>query len=72
MLNPLSDKIEKKLRESLSADTFREFSQSYLEEPRGRHFGVEGLLLAPNNVEDVSKIVSICSESNIGLSLIHI
>ena len=67
MLNPLSDKIEKKLRESLSADTFREFSQSYLEEPRGRHFGVEGLLLAPNNVEDVSKIVSICSESNIGI-----
>ena len=67
MLNPLSDKIEKKLRENLSSDTFKEFSQQYLEEPRGRHFGIEGLLLAPDNVEDVSKIVRICSEANIGI-----
>ena len=59
MLNPLSDEIEKKLRENLSSDTFKEFSQQYLEEPRGRHFGIEGLLLAPDNVEDVSKIVRI-------------
>jgi len=67
MLNPITKNIEDILRENLSENNFRELSQSYLEEPRGRHFGIEGLLLTPANTDDVSKIVKICADYRVGI-----
>jgi FAD/FMN-containing dehydrogenase len=67
MIKPVSNIIENKLRECLPESVFRELTNSYLEEPRGRHFGIEGLLLTPDNTNDVVKIVRICSDHNIGI-----
>ena len=67
MIKPVSNIIEAKLRECLPESVFRELTNSYLEEPRGRHFGIEGLLLTPDNTNDVARIVRICSEHNIGI-----
>ena len=67
MIKPVSNIIENKLRECLPESVFRELTNSYLEEPRGRHFGIEGLLLTPDNTNDVAQIVRVCADYNVGI-----
>ncbi|WP_299842300.1 FAD-binding oxidoreductase [uncultured Jannaschia sp.] len=45
--------------------TFRDLEPRYLEEPRGRWTGLDGLLLAPRNVAEVATIVRAASAASV-------
>jgi FAD/FMN-containing dehydrogenase len=67
VLNSATDDFKQKLRGLLPQECFKELTKSYLEEPRGQLFGSGGLLLAPDNTEDVTKIVKACSDARVGI-----
>ncbi|CTQ48264.1 FAD-binding oxidoreductase [Jannaschia donghaensis] len=53
------------LRARLPAATFRDIEARYLEEPRGRWAGADGLLLAPETVQEVSVIVTAAAAARV-------
>ncbi|SLN57888.1 putative FAD-linked oxidoreductase [Pseudoruegeria aquimaris] len=67
MLNPADDAFRAQLARSLPEQLFRPLTAAYLEEPRGRYTGQGGLLLAPETVEQVSRIVAACAEARVGV-----
>lgn len=67
MLNSVSDAFREKLVSQLPPAAFRELTPSYLEEPRGRYAGADGLLVAPDCVEDVAKVIRACAEAGVGV-----
>lgn len=67
MLNPASDQFHQSLAARLPKDAFREVTQNYLEEPRGRYHGSGGLLVAPGSTEEVSIVVKACAEAKVAI-----
>lgn len=67
MLNGVTDEFETGLRAMLPEAAFRPLTTKYLQEPRGRYSGVSGLLLAPENVSEVSTIVRACASARVGV-----
>ncbi|WP_456385828.1 FAD-binding oxidoreductase [Profundibacter sp.] len=67
MLNGVTDEFEAGLRAGLPKAAFRPLTAKYLQEPRGRYSGVCGLLLTPENVDEVSTIVRACAAACIGV-----
>jgi FAD/FMN-containing dehydrogenase len=53
------------LRDRLPAQAFRALDPRYVEEPRGRWAGGDGLLLAPSTTEEVSVIVRAAGAANV-------
>ena len=66
MLNPVTEAFEAELRELLPAAAFKSETASYFEEPRGRWAG-HGLVIAPANTDEVSKIVKACNTAEVGI-----
>ncbi|WP_281826017.1 FAD-binding oxidoreductase [Jannaschia rubra] len=56
-MQPASGAFADALRANLPDATFRDLDARYLEEPRGRWAGADGLLLAPANTDEVATIV---------------
>ena len=67
MLNSLSPELETALRAALPADRFQATSAKYLEEPRGRYAGQDGLVALPRSTLEVSAIVQKCAEARVGI-----
>ena len=67
MLNSVSTKIEKELRNMLPREAFPKMSAKYLTEPRGRFQGKSGLLIAPETTEQVSYVVAKANAEQIGI-----
>lgn len=67
MLTPVSDALRDQLSASLPAAVFRDLTPAYLEEPRGRYKGRDGLLLAPGSAQEVSTIVKACNAARVGI-----
>ncbi|WP_298257738.1 FAD-binding oxidoreductase [uncultured Litoreibacter sp.] len=67
MLNSVTDALTTELASKLPNSAFRELSESYLTEPRGRYRGNGGLLIAPDCVEDVATVVRACSDARVGI-----
>lgn len=67
MLNPVTDILRDELRAVLPEAAFRELSDAYLREPRGRYVGQGGLLVAPDCVEDVAAVVRVCAQAGVGI-----
>jgi FAD/FMN-containing dehydrogenase len=61
MLNPVTDPFLDALRSALPAAVFRTPEPRYFEEPRGRYHGSAGVILAPDTVEQVSRIIAACN-----------
>lgn len=61
MLNPVTDPFLDTLRSALPAAVFRTPEPRYFEEPRGRYHGSAGVILAPDTVEQVSRIIAACN-----------
>jgi FAD/FMN-containing dehydrogenase len=57
MLNPVSDAFKSELQAALPGTAFREVTEAYLTEPRGRYHGRAGLIVAPETVEEVALVV---------------
>ncbi|MEM7642450.1 MAG: FAD-binding oxidoreductase [Pseudomonadota bacterium] len=53
------------IRDRLPAPVFRDLEPRYIEEPRGRWSGQDGLLLAPSRAEEVAIIVRAASAANV-------
>jgi FAD/FMN-containing dehydrogenase len=56
-MTPATGPFADTLRDRLPPQTFRDLDPRYVEEPRGRWTGSDGLLLAPATVEEVSMIL---------------
>lgn len=67
MLNSVSDALRETLAACLPPAAFRDLTQAYLEEPRGRYRSAGGLLLAPANVDEVSAIMTACNAAKVGI-----
>jgi FAD/FMN-containing dehydrogenase len=67
MLNSLSTELENTLRAALPADRFQAASARYLEEPRGRYAGQDGLVALPRSTLEVSAIVQMCNAARVGI-----
>lgn len=67
MLNGVTENFETNLRAQLPSAVFRPLTKKYLEEPRGRFRGVEGLLVTPSTVQEVSVIVGACNAARVGV-----
>ena len=65
-LSPVTDAFLDGLRADLPTPAFREASESYLREPRGRWQG-QGRVLAPGSVEEVARIVRACAAARVGV-----
>jgi len=50
-----------RLKQDLPPATFKDLSEAYLEEPRGRWHGSALAVLAPGNTDEVSRIVALCN-----------
>jgi FAD/FMN-containing dehydrogenase len=66
-LTPFGPALAADLRSNLPSDCFRPAAPHYLEEPRGRYHGQAGVVLAPDRVEDVARIVQLCGRHKTGL-----
>ena len=64
-MNPATGAFAVGLRGDLPPETFRDLEPRYLEEPRGRWAGLDGLLLAPRNVAEVATIVRAASAASV-------
>ena len=66
---PPSDAALTKLKEVVGDNGWRASTEAgrYFEDPRGRFTGQACLILMPDNTEDVSRIVRICNEEQLGL-----
>ncbi|MBM7066929.1 FAD-binding oxidoreductase [Actibacterium sp. 188UL27-1] len=67
MLNPVTEKIEENLRAILPEAAFRDLEPRYLEEPRGRYSGSDGLLIAPGSTAEVSAVVKAACEARVSI-----
>lgn len=67
MLNPVTDDFQAALLAQLPDGTEKPLTPAYLEEPRGRYAGAEGLLLAPGSTAEVATIVSACNAAKVGV-----
>ncbi len=67
MLTPADDAFRDKLARDLPPATFREATEGYLQEPRGRYRSAGGLLLAPATTEEVSTIVRAGAAQRVGI-----
>lgn len=68
MLNSVSDDFRAKMAAVLPQAAFRDLSDAYLEEPRGRYSGArDALLVAPGSTEEVAEIVKLCAQTGIGI-----
>jgi len=67
MLNSVTDAFRAELTSKLPAAAFRELTQAYLREPRGRYFASDGFLIAPDCVEDVATVVRACADAGVGI-----
>lgn len=67
MLNSVTDAFRDDLKSKLPEAAFRELTPAYLEEPRGRYAGANGLLLAPDCAEDVATVVRACAQAGVGI-----
>ena len=66
MLNPADEHFIAKLREGLPEAAFREASDAYLTEPRGKYRG-KGVVIAPASTEEVAFVVKACAEARVGI-----
>jgi FAD/FMN-containing dehydrogenase len=64
-LNPVDSTFCDALRARLPAEAFRDLTPGYLEEPRGRWAGQAGVLVAPDNTDDVAKTISLAAERRV-------
>ena len=64
-LNPADPAFVARLQAHLPNAAFRELTQAYLEEPRGRWTGQAGVLVAPDRVEDVARIIGLAAEARV-------
>ncbi|EPX80719.1 FAD-binding oxidoreductase [Litoreibacter arenae] len=67
MLNSVTDGFRAELKSKLPEAAFRELTESYLQEPRGRYHGGDGFLIAPDCTEDVATVVRACAEAGVGI-----
>ena len=66
MLNPADEIFIAKLREGLPEAAFREASDAYLTEPRGKYRG-KGVVIAPASTDEVAFVVKACAEARVGI-----
>lgn len=64
-LNSADDRFAARLRGVLPDDILRPIEPRYLTEPRGRWPGQAGLIAAPRNVEEVSRLVRLAREAKV-------
>ncbi|QYX56695.1 FAD-binding oxidoreductase [Roseovarius sp. SCSIO 43702] len=64
-LSPVTSDFIETLKADLPAAAFRDAEPRYLEEPRGRWTGKVGVVIAPDSVEDVARIVGKAAEARI-------
>ncbi|SFR58089.1 FAD-binding oxidoreductase [Litoreibacter janthinus] len=67
MLNSVTDALRADLTSKLPAAAFRELTEAYLREPRGRYKGADGFLVAPDCTQDVATVVRACSDAGVGI-----
>ena len=67
MLNSVTDALRAELTSKLPSAAFRELTDAYLREPRGRYHGSGGLLVAPDCTEDVATVVRACADARVGI-----
>ncbi|MEL6523209.1 MAG: FAD-binding oxidoreductase [Pseudomonadota bacterium] len=65
MLNPVSETVEQALRQHLPAAAFRSLEPHYLEEPRGRYAGRDGLVVAPGQTSEVAHVIRMAAEARV-------
>ena len=66
MLTPATPEFLTHLRGLLPGAAFREASDTYLREPRGRWRG-QGAVVAPGSTEEVAMVVRACAEARVGI-----
>lgn len=66
-LNPVTEAVEADLRARLPESAFRDLTPAYLEEPRGRYAGQDGLLIAPASTGEVAEVVRACNAARVGI-----
>lgn len=66
-LMPATGAFADTLRAALPKAVFRDMEARYLEEPRGRWAGADGLLLAPSTTEEVSIIVKAAAAARVAV-----
>lgn len=64
MCNPATPDFIAALRAQLPGSAFRESAPGYFEEPRGRWHG-QGVVLTPNNTEEVAAIIRACAQARV-------
>ncbi|MDH3262557.1 MAG: FAD-binding oxidoreductase [Paracoccaceae bacterium] len=67
MLNPADEAFRAQLAERLPAAAFRQLTEAYLQEPRGRWRAEGGLLVAPSSTEEVAEVVRACAAARVGI-----
>ncbi|RLJ60625.1 FAD/FMN-containing dehydrogenase [Litoreibacter meonggei] len=67
MLNSVTDALRAELTSKLPAAAFRELTDAYLHEPRGRYHGGDGFLIAPDCTQDVALVVRACAAAGVGI-----
>ena len=67
MLNSVTDALRAELTSKLPAAAFRELTDAYLSEPRGRYHGSDGLVIAPDCTRDVASVVRACAGAGVGI-----
>lgn len=66
-LNPVDSLVVDRLHEVLPSSLIRSAEPKYLEEPRGAWTGTAGILVLPETTEQVSQIVKIANETDVGI-----
>ncbi len=66
MLNSVTPAFADQLRATLPTATFKEETDGYFAEPRGR-WGGQGLVVAPASTEEVATVVKACAAGRIGI-----
>lgn len=67
MLNPVTDTLVSELTDALPTGAIREVAPHYLDDPRRRHKGQAGVVLAPASVEEVAQIVRMAHAAQVGI-----
>jgi len=67
MLNSVTDALRAELTSKLPAAAFRELTEAYLREPRGRYHGRDGFVIAPDSTQDVANVVRACAGAGVGI-----
>ena len=66
-LNPVTDEFVNELSSVLPKAAFRKTEPRYLEDPRGIFQGKAGLIVAPDNVEQVAHIIRAAGKAQVGV-----